>query len=597
MELHGSVPPVPGRLPERMRGWPGYLRLFLRLAGHFWATGAGWRVYALTASLILLTMGQVAIAVVINAWLEQLFNALEQRALARFLLLIGVFLVIVGGNAAVMTGHLWTKRRLQVRWREWLTARLLGEWMDAGHHYQITQIAGEHDNPDGRIQEDIRISTEFAIDLAHSLLYCALMLISFTQILWALSGPPEISYGSVELYLPGHMVWVALVYSMVGASLALLLGHPLIRTANLRQAAEANFRFGLAHARENALGIALLHGESDERRRFFNLFRHAIQAWNRQTTALSHIFLFSSSWSLLSQVFPILVSAPRYITGAITLGALMQTAQAFQQMAAALSWPIDNLAKAAEWRASVERVEGLHRSIARVAAEAGETAPSRITVSRGEASSLAFAECSLADPDGSAILEAFSARIGHGERVLISGNRDITLKLFKAVAGLWPWGGGRIELPGEATIFFMPQRPYVPAGTLRNAVAYPAAPDTYGDEAMRAILQHVGLNHLASRLGDGEHWEQTLPVADLQRLGFARLLLARPDWVFAQEAADALDPDSEIQIMRMVLAELEGSTIITIGRPSLFAELHRRTFMVVRSDHVAALRETTPQGD
>ena len=593
MALQGTILPPPSRWRGHIWDWIVFLRYFIQLAGPFWASEARWRANLLTAVLVVLTICQVGIAVALNTWLEKLFNALEQRALDRFFLLISVFFLIVAGNAAIVTSHLWIKRRLQIRWREWLTQRLLGEWMASGRHYLVRQFPGEHDNPDGRIAEDIRIGTEYAVDLAHSLLYCALLLVTFTQILWTLSGPPEIAIGGVELYIPGHMVWVAVLYAAIGSSLALVLGHPLIRTANLRQTAEANFRFGLAHARESALAIALLHGELDERRRFLNLFRRAFRAWNRQTTALSHVFLFSSSWAVLSQVFPIFVAAPRYIAGTITLGILMQTAQAFQQMAAALSWPIDNLAKAAEWRASVERVQGLHQAIEDMPGNLRKTGRPTVVVEDGDEPVLAFVDCTLEEPDGRPAIATFSTRIRAGERVLISGDAAVAGKLLKALAGLWPWGRGRIVLPSGGTLFFMPERPHLLTGLLREAISYPSPPDTFDDRAIRRALERVALENLVPRLDEHEAWEHVLPLAEQQRIGFARLLLQRPGWVFIQEAADSLAAEEKVELMRRVYDALPTAAFVTIGHPAAVDDLYQRTLALVQVNHVAYLQEVT----
>ena len=240
----------------RISDWIRFLARFLRLAGPYWTSAEKWRIWLLTFLLIVLTAGQVALAIAFNSWYENFFDALEKRVLARFLLLIGLLLLIIAGTAGVTTIHLLIKRRIQISWRDWLTRRVVNEWMTSGRHYQVAQIPGDHDNPDGRIAEDIRITAEYAIDLAHSLFYCLLLLISFTQILWRLSGPPELRYGGLDLYIPGHMVWVALIYSAAGSAIALMLGWPLIRAANTRQSAEANFRFGLVRTRENSLAIA-----------------------------------------------------------------------------------------------------------------------------------------------------------------------------------------------------------------------------------------------------------------------------------------------------------------------------------------------------
>ena len=344
----------PGQAPR------AFLRDFWRLAGPYWSGGAGRAARWLTLAVAVLTVAQVGVPVAINLWSERLFDTLEQRAMSELFWLVGALGVILLSNVLITTGHLWVKRRLQVDWRAWVTQRLTEEWMRAGRHYALTLVPGDHDNPDGRIAEDVRIATEYAVDLAHSLFYCVLLLASFTHILWSLSGPPQLALGSVSVYLPGHLVWVALAYAGLGTSATILLGRPLVRAAGLRQVREASFT------------IAQLHTERAERRRLGDLFRDAACAWEGQTTALCNLFVFSSGWSVLSQAFPILVAAPRYISGSITLGVLMQSAQAFQQMVAALAWPIDNLPKVAEWRASAGRVLGLHRALA----ELGERARS-----------------------------------------------------------------------------------------------------------------------------------------------------------------------------------------------------------------------------
>ncbi|MFI5021561.1 MAG: ABC transporter ATP-binding protein/permease [Alphaproteobacteria bacterium] len=583
-----------GQPLRRMRSWRDFFRKFLRLAGPYWSSESKWRVRGLTAFLIALTVAQVAVPVALNLWSESLFDALAGRAMDRFLRLLGVLAVIIAANVVIVTTHLRVRRRLQIDWRDWLTRRLGGEWMAGGRHYRLTHIPGEHDNPDGRIAEDARITTEYAIDLAHSLLYCLLLLVSFTQILWSLSGPPQMELSGVHLYIPGHLVWVALVYAAIGTSVALLLGRPLVRATDRRQTFEANFRFGLVHARENSLAIALVQGEADERGYFLGLFRGAVDAWDGQTRALVNIFYYTTSWSVLSQVFPVLVAAPRYIIGAITLGVLMQTAQAFQQMIAALSWPVDNLSKLADWRASVERVLGLHEGVERLAEKTPSLEHEMIGVSAGSARALMLRALSVADPDGKPILTAFDAEIAPGERVLISGDPGAADKIFKAVAGLWPWGRGTVELPRNADIFFLPQKPYLPIGSLRHAIAYPTAPEPHGEEEFRAALERVGLGHLIPRLDDVGSWDQLLGMAEQQRLGFARLLLHRPSWIFIQEATDALDPESESDMMRLLQKEFPEATVITIGFHAGLEAYHRRKIVLERRNDEVVAREAGP---
>lgn len=572
-------------------GWLGFLRQFLRLAGPYWRDGGRWRARSLTLLLVVLTIGQVALAVALNRWTEGLFDALEQRALDRFLVLIGLLGGIIAANAGVVTLHLRVKRRIQIDWRAWLTRHVVDDWMTAGRHYQASITPGEHDNPDGRIAEDVRIATEYAIELGHSLFYCIVLLVSFTQILWVLSAALHFRIDGFDIHVPGHMVWVALLYSLTGTTVALLLGRPLVRAANNRQTGEADFRFGLVRGRENSLAIAMLRGEAEERRRILGLFGGAARAWDGQTTALTYIFLFTASWSVLSQVFPVLVTAPHYIAGVITLGVLMQTAQAFQQMTAALAWPIDNLARVAEWRASVERVQSLHDDLQLCRQYEHAPEARHIKLGQSDRAVLAFDDCSIASPVGDTLIHAFNAEIRAGDRVLVSGDATAIAALFKAVAGLWRWGGGRIGLPRNGRLFFMPPRTYLPVGTLREALCYPASPTSFDDAQIRRALLGVGLDHLSRRLADTEIWDSALAVDEQQRLGFARLLLHRPDWIFIQETTEALDTRGEEEMMRLLEAEFAEATVVTIGRSPALEPFHRRRLLVKRTDGAAVVRE------
>jgi putative ATP-binding cassette transporter len=568
-----------------------FFRRFADLAMPFWSSEDGWRLTGLGLALLVLTVIQVGFPVALNLWNEKLFDALEQHAMQRFEALIGVLLLIIAGNVLVTSTHLRVKRRLQVAWRQWLTYRVFREWMSEGRQYLLNLVPGDHDNPDGRIAEDIRITTESAIDLAHSLFYSLLLLISFTQILWTLSGPVLTTFGGLEIPLPGHLVWIAAAYSGLGAVVAWALGKPLIRAADRRQTDEANFRFGLVHARENAMAIALLHGETGERRHFRSLFRRVVRAWDGQTWALTKLVYFTSSWSVLSTAFPVLVAAPRYIAGTITLGVLMQTVQAFGQMTSALSWPIDNLANVAAWRASVERVLHLVEGVELVSDRIDAGGHDGIHIAQSEEACLAFREVEIADASGVTQIARFSTRIAAGERVLVTGDPGSAVKLFKVVARLWPWGRGEVDLPVGASIFFMPRRPYLPIGPLRTAIVFPQVPDADDDERLRAALSRVGLAEFRDRLDEPGNWEQTLAVGEQQRLGFARLLMHRPDWIFIEEATNGLDRDTERQMMEMMLAEYPQAAIITISHRTSMQTFHRRRLTLARVNGFAVVED------
>lgn len=583
-----------------------FARGFWGLAGGYWSEERSkWRVRSLSLALIGLTVLQVVVPVLINLWSQKLFDALEQKSMERFLLMIAAAGVIIAIHVSVTICHLFVKRMLQLGWRKWLFRKVQHDWLSHGRQYQITYLKGDHSNPDGRLSEDIRISTEYAIDLGLSLLYCILLLFSFINILWMLSGIIELDVRGISVPIPGHLLFIALLYAAAGTTVAMLVGQPLVRAVNQRQGCEADFRFGLARIRENAQAIALLHGESDERRGLFELFRGVRDGWNAQTRALAYTMTFSAAYSVLSTAVPVLVAAPRYITGAITLGVLMQTAQAFQQTVAALSWPIDNLPRAAEWKASVERVLGLVDGLRRLDEEVNGDGRQRIVVSREEdgAPELKFYNVAIHEPDGTLAIKPFSLTVHTGDRVLIVGDPSAAIRLFRAVARVWIWGSGEIVLPAHtppahSRVFFMPQRPYLPHGSLRAALAYPG--DTVNDVEAVAALVRVGLAHLCERLDNVEAWDEVLAAAEQQRLGFARMLIRKPDWIFFEDATDSLDADGEDAMLKLLDHDRDQEhrppvTVLTIGSHARLERFHGRKLILERTNGAVTVREGTCQ--
>ena len=477
---------------------------------------------------------------------------------------------------AITATHLIIKRRLQLAWRGWLTDKLIGQWMYDGRHYLVTHIVGQHDNPDGRIAEDIRIATEYAIDLLHTLFYCIVLLISFSSILWTLSGTLTLDFGVLDFPLQGHLVWLALIYAASASILGWWIGRPLTTATDHRQTVEANFRFALVKARENSLAIALIHGEPHEAPHFHHLFGDIVNAWNQQTQAWSRITMFSSGYSILSMAFPVLVSAPRYILGSITLGTLMQSAQVFQQMVSALSWPVDNMGKVAEWRASVERVLGLSNALQQLEWEIAKPDPHRITLLKNPESVLRFRDLYITRLDGIVCVEALNETIHPGDRVLIAGNAFTGNKLFKAIAGLWPWGEGFIELPDGDALFFMPPRPYLPTGSLRAAISYPFGSHHFEQTRLELCFELAGVSSLLEQLDQRSDWEKNLQREVQQRLGLVRLLLQKPKWILIQEAFDSLDPNGEVAMIKLINQYLPDSAVLTITNQPDIQELHSR---------------------
>ncbi len=548
-----------------------------RLAGPYSNSARRGKVRAATFLLFLLTVGQVALAVWGNYWNRALFDALEQRSVSRVLVQVAVFALIFALSVAVTGVHLVVKRWLQRDWREWLTGQLVGRWMDEGRHYRLQFAAGEHDNPDQRIAEDIRITTESAIALAHTLVYSLLTLVMFVDILWTVSG--SIVVPGTDFVVPGYMVPLAFLYAIVGGVLGWLFGRPLVRTTNALQSAEASFRFGLSKAREHGEAIALMHAEPLERAGSAARFRRVVRDWDRQSLAYMGIVAFGTAYGALLPVFPILVAAPRYIAGAMSLGVLMQAAQAFQGLTSALSWPVNNLGEIAHWRASANRVLALSEDLRRLDSERQGAGMPSIVLGKSGGDCLRIEHLGIAEPSGRVLLQDFSAVIRRGERVLVKGDTAATGSFFKVVAGLWPWGSGRIVRP-DADLLFVPQRPFLPEGSLRGVLCYPRPPDAFSDAEVLGVLERSELGWLASRLDDTDNWEQALSLRTQQRVSFARALLQRPAWVFMEEATAAFDGDGERAMLGMLRRELPDATWVTISFHPDLEGLHDRTLVL-----------------
>ena len=560
-----------------MRDHVGFLWRFVRFALPFWSAEHKWMNRGRLALIAALTVAQVAVQVGLNSWSARLYNAIEGRHLEAFLGLIATFVLLLLASILVFSITLYTKRRLEFAWRVWITKNTLSVWMAQGRHYQLGLVAGEHgDNPDGRIAEDIRVTTESAVELGQALFYCILLFGTFVAVLWELSGVIHVEIGGTVIPIPGFMVFVALTYSAIGTSLALWAGFPLVGASNLRQTVEANFRFGLARAREYSESIALIGGDNDERTHLQELLRGVRRGWERQTYGLVRIIVFTTAYGVLANPFPLLVAAPRYIMGLISLGTLMQMAQAFSQVTAALAFPVDNLSGIALWRASVERVMALQDALGGLQEKLGAN---RIEV-RHEGNSLQFDGVRVMEHDAVPLMHEITAEIGPGEHVLIEGKTPICHKLILAVAGLWPWGAGKVTLPAGANIFIATDRPYLPVGPLGEAVCYPMTLGVCVPDDINSALRRVGLGDWAGHLGVVENWEAVFSVAQQQRLSFARMLLHRPDWIFLSEATNALDAAAQREMAELLVKEFPSATVVAAGRVGLFDGFFQRVLHV-----------------
>ncbi|MFC0410367.1 ABC transporter ATP-binding protein/permease [Roseomonas elaeocarpi] len=570
----------------------GALQGFLRLAGGYFRQerSARW----LVSGLVALTILQIIIQIRFNLWNRDFFNALENRDKAQFFHQMTLFVALAVASMITAVYQLYVKQLVQLRWRQWLTMNLTSRWLFEGRHYQLEKTGGT-DNPDQRIAEDARLSTEMAVDFATGLLNAVVMLVAFIGILWTISGPLYVTLFRHDLVIPGYMVWAALLYAVIGSALTYMVGKPMVALNYRRATREADLRFGLVHARENSESIALIGGEPDERRSIRVLLDQTAEAVRDLMQSQRRLMWLTSAYGMLTYVFPTIVAAPSYFSGAITLGGLMQIGSAFGSVQSSLNWFVDNFPRLAEWRSSVERLLTFNEALKGIDQLTSGERQSLIQRSLAredgqEPQMLSFREVQVALVDGSVVINEATAEIRLGERVLIKGESGTGKStLFRALAGVWPWGSGEIRMPPASATMFMPQRPYLPLGSLRAALAYPFNSRIASGESVVVALQKVGLPQLIDRLDDQERWDQTLSLGEQQRLAFARLILQKPKWVFMDEATSALDEANQDLMMELLEAELPEYSLISIGhRPSL-DKFHDRILFLRRSSEGARL--------
>lgn len=545
--------------------------------------------------IILLGIGLVAVIVVnmiaqvrLNVWNGTFFDALKSMGLSTFGHQLVVFLKIASVLLVTVVAQTWLQQMMKIRLREWLTHKLLDRWMVPGRIYRLGMTSELGINPDQRIQEDTRLLTELSTELGVGLLQSTLLLLSFIGILWSLSVDMVVPVWGYALVVPGYMVWCAIAYAFVGSFFTWLVGRPLIRLNAERYAREAELRFALVRVSESAESIALYGGETDERRVLNRNVEIVIGAMRRLSGGLSRLTWITSGYGWLGIVVPIIVAAPGYFGGHLTLGGLMMVVGAFNQVQSALRFYVDNFPRLADCRAALGRVVAFHDVLCRF--DQVEREWQRIELAPHPEGGLTLEDVSVRRADGMVVVQGASASIRPGERVLIvgeSGSGKSTL--FRAVAGLWPWGQGRILLPPRESTMFMPQQPYLPLGTLRAAVTYPAGPDAFDDTRVREVLARVGLGELAVFLDKDERWDRMLSLGQQQRLAFARLLLHRPSWVFLDEATAALDEASQRVVMSIFDNELHDATLVSIGHRPGLEVFHTRTLRLVPSADGAQL--------
>ncbi len=522
-----------------------------------------WAIPLLIAA-IALTFSGVALDALFNAWNRRFYDALQNKDEATFWKEILTFSFLAALYIMVFVARAIASPYLRLRWRRWLTAHYLSHWLDDQGYYRI-ELQRSVDNADQRISEDLRLLGEYTMTLLLGLLSAIGSLAWFIFILWELSGPLPLKSLGIELDIPGYMAWAVLIYAIVGSYLANLVGRRLIPLNFMKQRYEANFRYSLVRVRENAEGIALYKGEPREadslNARFADVFANG---W-RVLFTQAQLAFYQSGYAQLAIIFPFLVTAPRFFAGAITLGVMMQTASAFGQVQNALSFFVDNYTSLAELRAVMDRLRGLQ------AATDAKPPTTLDVVPEAGARAVGTDSLTLSLPNGEKLLDNARVELPKGKATLISGaSGSGKSTLFRALAGIWPFGKGHIHVPASARALFLPQKPYIPIGTLRDAVKYPDEHSTASHAEIAAALEAVQLGHLVPRLGEEGHWSNILSGGEQQRLAAARALVFRPDWLFVDEGTAALDEPMEAIVYKALKQRLPNTTLVSVGhRPSL----------------------------
>ena len=550
----------------------------------YWGRGGDRLAWLFTSGLLLLIVANVGFQYGINVWNRAIFDAIEKRDSATVYYLAAVFFPLAIGSVLLGVAQVFTRMGIQRRWRAWLTHAVISRWLANGRYYQLNLVGGDHQNPEYRIAEDLRIATDSPVDFVAGVTSAFLSAATFIVVLWTIGGALTVTLAGSTITIPGFLVIAAVLYAAIASGSIMTIGRSFVQVSEDKNQAEAEYRYALTRVRENGESIALLGGEEEERDGIDKTFTKVLGQWARLAGQHMRTTLVSQGSGLIAPVVPLLLCAPKFLDGSMSLGQVMQAASAFTIVHTAFGWLVDNYPRLADWNACARRIASLMMSLDGL--ERAEQGDGIGRIQRGETKGdtmLSLNDLSVTLDDGTAVVDETEVAIEPGERLLVAGESGTGKStLVRALAGLWPWGGGSVNFHPDRRLFMLPQKSYIPSGTLRRAIAYPGAADDWLTEQIYDALHKVGLDHLKEKIEEDGPWDQTLSGGEKQRLAFARLLLHNPDIVVLDEATSALDEKSQDKMMEMVIKELPKATIVSVGHRAELEAFHSRKIVLER---------------
>jgi vitamin B12/bleomycin/antimicrobial peptide transport system ATP-binding/permease protein len=568
-------------MPQTVRSSSTHKALVQRFwiaARGFWSGEARLKAWTLSIGLVVLVLTQIGVQYRLNLWTRDVFNAVEQRSAADLLHQALVLLPLTIITVALAVTAVYGRMTMQREWRAWFTNFLIERWVAHGRYYQLNLIKGDHQVPEARISDDARTATDAPVDFAVSIFQSIITMATFIGVLWYVGGGLTITLWGSQMFIPAYLVIAAVIYSIVVTAVMGFVGRRFTATSAAVNQAEAEFRYALTRVRENGESIALLGGEPEERNGLHTWLGNVLGTWRKLLHQHMRLTVVSNTNYQFAPAIPIFLCMPKYLAGTMSLGEVTQLAAAFVSVQSAFNWLVDNFGRYSDWKASVRRVGSLMTSLDHLDALEKPGVIGAIIRSEQEGTMLRLHNLTVTLDDGTVVINDADVAIGKREKVLLIGESGTGKStLVRAIAGLWPWGGGEIVIQKGAKLFFMPQRPYIPLGTLRRVATYPLAADMVDDATLRDLMDATGIGYLAERLDSDEPWDQVLSGGEKQRLAFVRLFLHQPDIVIMDEATSSLDPTTQEELMNMAMDQLAETAILSVShRPELEAFHDRR---------------------